>query len=208
MSGSRGLIALKAESRFQTKRFDWPATREIKQVKVKASSLCRTEALLYESDCKCLESSGGGSTVGVWGLFVAYLFILFGQSLFTVIQKYVFFLTVLYYFSKTSTNCKIHGWTWLLINDLLIFHFCTNEKPETDILSISFIALKYIETKGTVQCYIRKDISYTSQQHRRCWCQTKWVEKFQSTFPVHFTAATNILDGVCPAVRAICRAVY
>lgn len=46
--------------------------------------------------------------MGVWGLFVADLF-LFGQSLFTLIQKYLVLLTVLYYFSEISTNSKIHG---------------------------------------------------------------------------------------------------
>lgn len=46
--------------------------------------------------------------MGVWGLFVAYLF-LFGQSLFSLIQKYIFLLTVLYDFSTVSTNSKTHG---------------------------------------------------------------------------------------------------
>lgn len=68
-------------------------------MKVKTSPLCRTEASLYESGYKCLESFGGGSTVGIWGLFVAYLVILLGQRLFALFQKYMVFLTVWYYFS-------------------------------------------------------------------------------------------------------------
>lgn len=37
--------------------------------------------------------------MGVWFLFVVYLFILFGQSLFTLVQKYKFSLTAWCYFS-------------------------------------------------------------------------------------------------------------
>lgn len=44
-------------------------------------------------DYKRLESFAGGPTVGVWSLFVVYLFI-FGQSLFILIQKYMVLLTL------------------------------------------------------------------------------------------------------------------